>query len=375
MSFMDALGTIGGANLQSLAAKPAPIAKPVIVKAPTLTNMKDRLKALDDVAKELNVKFDTTNSLVRLGDKIGKPMPSLETNLPTLDWGVFQTGGVPRGRLIEIYGPESSGKTTIALHVIAEAQKRGELAAFIDAEHALDPNYARVLGVDVDNLVVAQPDNGEQAVETAIALVDSGAVSLVVIDSVAALVPQAELDGDVGDSHMGLQARLMSQSCRMLVGRCRVNNVTVIFINQIREKIGVMMGNPETTTGGRALKFFASVRLDVRKKYDANAAKSGAREQGHVIKIKAVKNKVGCPFKETEVYLDYENGLDTFGDFVAYCKDQGVIEGSSWLKFEGENIGNGLDKTKEVLRGNPALVVKIKAALAKVRAVAAEVKA
>jgi recombination protein RecA len=374
MSFMDALGTIGGANLQSLAAKPAPIAKPVIVKAPTLTNMKDRLKALDDVAKELNVKFDTTNSLVRLGDKIGKPMPSLETNLPTLDWGVFQTGGVPRGRLIEIYGPESSGKTTIALHVIAEAQKRGELAAFIDAEHALDPNYARVLGVDVDNLVVAQPDNGEQAVETAIALVDSGAVSLVVIDSVAALVPQAELDGDVGDSHMGLQARLMSQSCRMLVGRCRVNNVTVIFINQIREKIGVMMGNPETTTGGRALKFFASVRLDVRKKYDANAAKSGAREQGHVIKIKAVKNKVGCPFKETEVYLDYENGLDTFGDFVAYCKDQGVIEGSSWLKFEGENIGNGLDKTKEVLRGNPTLVAKIKAALAKVRAVAAEVK-
>jgi recombination protein RecA len=374
MSFMDALGTIGGANLQSLAAKPAPIAKPVIVKAPTLTNMKDRLKALDDVAKELNVKFDTTNSLVRLGDKIGKPMPSLETNLPTLDWGVFQTGGVPRGRLIEIYGPESSGKTTIALHVIAEAQKRGELAAFIDAEHALDPNYARVLGVDVDNLVVAQPDNGEQAVETAIALVDSGAVSLVVIDSVAALVPQAELDGDVGDSHMGLQARLMSQSCRMLVGRCRVNNVTVIFINQIREKIGVMMGNPETTTGGRALKFFASVRLDVRKKYDANAAKSGAREQGHVIKIKAVKNKVGCPFKETEVYLDYENGLDTFGDFVAYCKDQGVIEGSSWLRFEGENIGNGLDKTKEVLRGNPTLVAKIKAALAKVRAVAAEVK-
>jgi recombination protein RecA len=374
MSFMDALGTIGGANLQSLAAKPAPIAKPVIVKAPTLTNMKDRLKALDDVAKELNVKFDTTNSLVRLGDKIGKPMPSLETNLPTLDWGVFQTGGVPRGRLIEIYGPESSGKTTIALHVIAEAQKRGELAAFIDAEHALDPNYARVLGVDVDNLVVAQPDNGEQAVETAIALVDSGAVSLVVIDSVAALVPQAELDGDVGDSHMGLQARLMSQSCRMLVGRCRVNNVTVIFINQIREKIGVMMGNPETTTGGRALKFFASVRLDVRKKYDANAAKSGAREQGHVIKIKAVKNKVGCPFKETEVYLDYENGLDTFGDFVAYCKDQGVIEGSIWLRFEGENIGNGLDKTKEVLRGNPTLVAKIKAALAKVRAVAAEVK-
>jgi recombination protein RecA len=376
VSFMDALGSIGG-NAPALpmsAAKLQP-AKPALVKAPTLKEMKDKLKALDEVAKELNVKFDTTNSLVRLGDKIGKPMPSLETNLPTLDWGVFQTGGVPRGRLIEIYGPESSGKTTIALHVIAEAQKRGELAAFIDAEHALDPNYARVLGVDVDNLVVAQPDNGEQAVETAIALVDSGAVSLVVIDSVAALVPQAELDGDVGDSHMGLQARLMSQSCRMLVGRCRVNNVTVIFINQIREKIGVMMGNPETTTGGRALKFFASVRLDVRKKYDANAAKSGAREQGHVIKIKAVKNKVGCPFKETEVYLDYENGLDTFGDFVAYCKDQGVIEGSSWLKFEGENIGNGLDKTKEVLRGNPTLVAKIKAALAKVRAVAAEVKA
>lgn len=374
MSFMDALGSIGNPQVTSakLAAKPVP--EPLI-KAPTLKEMKDKLKALDEVNKALNIKFETTNSLVRLGDKVGKPMPSIETDLPTLDWGVFQTGGAPRGRIIEIYGPESSGKTTLALHIIASAQKRGELGAFIDAEHALDPNYARVLGVDVDNLVVAQPDNGEQAIETAIALVDSGAVSIIVVDSVAALVPQAELDGDVGDSHMGLQARLMSQACRMLVRRCRVNNVVLIFINQIREKIGVMMGNPETTTGGRALKFFASVRLDVRKKYDANAAKSGAREQGHVIKIKAVKNKVGCPFKETEVYLDYENGLDTFGDFVAYCKDQGVLEGASWLKFEGENVGQGLDKTKEALRTNPELVKKIKAALAKVRAVANEVKA
>ena len=366
---MDTLGSIGNPSPALKAT-----VKPEVFKAPTLKEMKDKLKALDEVNKELNAKFETTNSLVRLGDKIGKPMPSIETDLPTLDWGVFQTGGVPRGRIIEIYGPESSGKTTLALHIIGRAQSRGELAAFVDAEHALDPNYAKVLGVDVDNLVVAQPDNGEQAVETAIALVDSGAVSIIVVDSVAALVPQAELDGDVGDSHMGLQARLMSQACRMLARRCYVNNVVLVFINQIREKIGVMMGNPETTTGGRALKFFSSVRLDVRKKYDANAAKSGAREQGHVIKIKAVKNKVGTPFKETEVYLDYEKGLDTFGDFVAYCKDQGVLEGTSWLKFEGENVGQGLDKTKEALRGNPELVKKIKAALAKVRAVANEVK-
>jgi recombination protein RecA len=369
MSFVDALGDIGTPAKSVVPAKVA-----TIVKAPTLKEMKDKLKALDGVCAALNKQFDTTNSLIRLGDKVGKPRPSLETGLPTLDWGVLQCGGIPRGTLVEIYGPESSGKTTIALHIIAEAQRRGELAAFVDAEHALDPNYARILGVDVNNLVVAQPDNGEQAVETAIALVDSGAVSIIVVDSVAALVPQAELDGEVGDSHMGLQARLMSQACRMLVGRCNVNQVTIIFINQIREKIGQSFGNPETTTGGRALKFFASVRLDVRKKFDEKA-KPETKQVGHTIRIRAVKNKAGSPFQETNVYLDYAEGLDKFGDFIQYSSDNGVFEMSgSWYSLGGERIANGIANLKEALRDKPELVAKIKTALAKVRAVAEEVK-
>ena len=357
------------ADLQNLGKKPAAKQaeedkpKPAVIHK----DLKDKLKALDAVNAALNVQFKTTNSLVRLGDKIGKPMPSQSTGLPTLDWGVIQCGGLPEGRIIEIFGPESAGKTTIALQFIAQAQEDGNLAAFVDAEHALDPNQAKLLGVDVNNLVISQPDSGEQALDTVIALVDSGAVSLIVVDSVAALVPRAELEGDMGDSHMGLQARLMSQAMRKLVGRCENNKCTVVFINQIREKIGVMYGSNETTTGGRALRFFASLRLDIRRKF-MQGAPTDAKQVGHWMTIKAVKNKVGSPFQETDVYLDYSEGIDKFGDLVKYCKDMGVIEGTTWLKFEGENIAQGLEKAKQVLRENPALMNKIKAALAKARA-------
>lgn len=361
MSFIADLASLGKKTATPTAQATEPV-KP----APVLKDRKDKLKALDAVNDALNKQFKTTNSLVSLGSKIGKDMPSISTGLPTVDYGVIQCGGVPEGRIIEIFGPESSGKTTITLQIIAEVQATGELAAFVDAEHALDPNYAKLLGVKVDELIISQPDSGEQALDTVIALVDSGAVKLVAIDSVAALVPRAELEGDMGDSHMGLQARLMSQAMRKLVGRCETNKVTVIFINQIREKIGVMYGSNETTTGGRALRFFASLRLDVRRKY-VQGADSGARQVGHWMTLKAVKNKVGSPFQETDVYLDYEKGIDKFGDFVKYCKDMGVIEGTTWLKFEGENIGQGLEKTKEALRDNPVLVEKIRKALAKVR--------
>jgi recombination protein RecA len=358
------------ADLKNLGAKPSAVhveapAKP----APVYKDLKEKLKALDAVNTALNLQFKTTNSLVRLSDKIGKPMPSQSTGLPTLDWGVIQCGGLPEGRIIEIFGPESAGKTTIALQFIAQAQADGNLAAFVDAEHALDPNQAQLLGVDVKQLVISQPDSGEQALDTVIALVDSGAVSLIVVDSVAALVPRAELEGDMGDSHMGLQARLMSQAMRKLVGRCENNKCTVVFINQIREKIGVMYGSNETTTGGRALRFFASLRLDIRRKF-VQGAPTDAKQVGHWMTIKAVKNKVGSPFQETDVYLDYATGIDKFGDFVKYCKDMGVIEGTGWLKFEGENIGQGLEKTKDALRANPTLMEKIKLALAKIRAAA-----
>jgi recombination protein RecA len=332
-----------------------------------LKDLKEKLKALDAVNAALNVQFKNTNSLVRLGDKIGKPMPSQSTGLPTLDWGVIQCGGLPDGRIVEVYGNESAGKTTICLQFIAQCQADGNLAAFIDAEHALDPNQAQILGVDVNNLVIAQPNSGEEALDTAIALVDSGAVSLIVIDSVAALVPRAELEGDMGDSHMGLQARLMSQAMRKLVGRCENNKCTVVFINQIREKIGIMYGSNETTTGGRALRFFASLRLDVRRKF-VQGVPTDAKQVGHWMTIKAVKNKVGSPFQETDVYLDYSEGIDKFGDLVKYCKDMGVIEGTTWLKFEGENIAQGLEKTKQVLRESKPLMDEIKVALEKKRA-------
>jgi recombination protein RecA len=322
---------------------------------------KEAIAALDAVGKQLDKQFSTTNSIVRLGSKLGKPMPHRPTGIPSLDHGVYGIGGTPDGRIIEIYGPESAGKTTIALQLVAAEQEAGELAAFVDAEHALDPNYAQQLGVDVKNLFISQPDSGEQALETVEALVKSRAVSIVVIDSVAALTPQAELDGEMGDSHMGLQARLMSQAMRKLRGATSVNGVKLIFINQIREKIGVMFGSPETTTGGKALKFYASVRLDVRRiGGEPGQVKSGGVVIGHKMKIKAVKNKVAAPFKETIVDLVYGKGIDKFADTIRYGITVGAIEqAGSWFSFQGERLAQGADNCIDLIRGNDVLFKKI----------------
>jgi len=310
------------------------------------TTNADKLLALKGVEERLNKQFDTKNSLIRLGSRVGIKMPHIITGITSFDEEVLGVGGVPRGRVVEIYGPESSGKTTLVLEIIAAAQRNGELAAFVDAEHALDPNYASQLGVDVDNLYVSQPDYGEQALEAVIALVESRAVTIVAVDSVAALVPKAELDGEMGDSHMGLQARLMSQAMRKLVGICAVNEVTVIFINQLREKIGVVFGNPETTTGGRALKFYSSVRLDVRRDANGNI-KDGDKIIGHRLKIKAAKNKVATPFRETVVNLIYGQGIDRKADLITYGESLGVVEKSgAWYNYKGERLGNGLEKAK-----------------------------
>lgn len=323
----------------------------------------EKFKQLLSVEKVLNEKFKTTNSIVRLGDKVGVLLPSLPSNLYTLDYKVIGTGGMPKGRIIEILGPESSGKTTIALQIIGVTQKNGGICAFVDAEHALDPTYAAKLGVNVDELLVSQPDSGEQALETVEHLVESKLVDLIVVDSVAALVPQAELDGDMGDSNIGLQARLMSQAMRKLRGICNINGVTVIFINQIREKIGVMFGSPETTTGGRALKFYSSVRLDVRRQ---QAIRSGETVIGHPIKIRAVKNKVAAPFRETTVDLIYESGLDTTKDFIKYAVEVGAIEQSGkWYKFDGKVIGNGEDDAVNNLKENEELMKQVKAEVLK----------
>lgn len=328
-----------------------------------LSSRAEKIKTLDAVGKALNAQFKTENSLTRLGAKLGITMPHISTGIPSFDYGVVGIGGLPRGRIIEVYGPESAGKTTFTLEVIAEDQRAGGLCAFVDAEHALDPNYAKALGVDVDNLYVSQPDSGEQALETVIALVESRAVSIVVVDSVAALVPQAELDGEMGDSHMGLQARLMSQAMRKLRGICAVNDVMVIFINQIRMKIGVMFGSPETTTGGNALKFYASVRLDVRRKTGEGAVgkiMSGGVQIGHVMKIRAVKNKVGSPFRETFVDVIWGKGIDRFADTVRFAADCGAIQTSgSWLSFNGEKLGQGANNAIALLRENPDLMAKI----------------
>lgn len=294
-------------------------------------------------------------------------MPHLATDIPSLDHTVFGVGGVPKGRIIEIFGPESAGKTTVTLEIVAAEQRRGELAAFVDAEHALDPNYAKQLGVNVDELLMSQPDSGEQALETVIALVESGAVSVIVVDSVAALVPQAELDGEMGDSHMGLQARLMSQAMRKLRGICSINGVTVIFINQIREKIGVMFGSPETTTGGRALKFYSSVRLDVRRVGGEDGKiTSGGVTIGHKMKLRAVKNKVATPFRETVVDVIYGKGIDRFADLVRFAIDVGAIQKSgSWLSFNGEKLGQGADNAITLLRNSPEMVKAIREEVAK----------
>ncbi len=266
-------------------------------------------------------------------------------------------GGVPRGRIIEVYGPESSGKTTLALHIIAEAQKEGGEAAFIDAEHALDPVYAKKLGVDIDNLIVSQPDTGEQALEITESLIRSGALDVVVVDSVAALVPKAEIDGDMGDSHMGLQARLMSQALRKLAGAINKSKTVLIFINQLREKIGVMFGNPETTTGGRALKFYASVRMDIRK---IENIKQDGEIKGNRVRVKVVKNKVAPPFREAEFDVVYGQGISKEGNILDMAVNLDIVEkAGSWFSYNGERIGQGRENVKKYLKENPEILDEI----------------
>lgn len=302
-----------------------------------------KLKAATAVEKSLNKEYKQT--LVSHGkSKVGQVLPSYPFGLPTVDYEVIACGGAPKGRIIEIFGPESSGKTTIALQIIAETQKRGGVAAFIDAEHALMVDRAAQLGVDMDELLISQPDYGEQALEVALALVEARAVDLIVIDSVTALVPLAELEGDFGDSNMGMQARLMSQSMRKLVGICNKNGVTIVFINQIREKVGVMFGSPEVTTGGRALKFFSSVRLEVRRvaKSNGGTIEQDNLEIGHKIRVKAVKNKVAAPFRETVVSLYYdERGFDVKDDMVQHAINLGVVEPGAWHVFESKKYRRG----------------------------------
>jgi recombination protein RecA len=311
---------------------------------------KERARILDNTLSQIEKQFGK-GSILRLGSKDAiVPVAVISTGSISLD-AALGVGGFPRGRINEIYGPESSGKTTIALQVIAEAQKKGGMAAFIDVEHALDPVYSRKLGVDVDNLLVSQPDYGEQALEITGALISSGQIDVLVVDSVAALVPKAELDGEMGDSHMGVQARLMSQALRKLTGVVSKSRTCLIFINQIREKIGVMFGSPETTTGGRALKFYASVRLDIRR---IAAIKDGETVIGNRTKVKVVKNKVASPFREAEFDIIYGEGVSREGDLIDLGSAQNVIEKSgSWFSYKGERIGQGRENARQFLKDNP----------------------
>jgi recombination protein RecA len=322
----------------------------------------ERTKLLESAIAQIEKQYGK-GSIMRLGSKdILVPVNVIPTGALSID-AALGVGGFPRGRVIEIYGPESGGKTTMALHVIAEAQKMGGQAAFIDAEHALDPTYARKLGVDVDNLLVSQPDNGEQALEIAEALIRSSGVDVVVVDSVAALVPKAELEGDMGDPQMGLQARLMSQALRKLTAIVSKSKTCLIFINQIREKIGVMFGNPETTTGGRALKFYASIRLDIRR---IQAIKEGDRVVGSRTRAKVVKNKVAAPFREAEFDILYGEGVSREGDLLDLGVEKGLIEKSgTWLSYGGERLGQGRDNARVFLKENTDIRDKLEAALRK----------
>jgi recombination protein RecA len=310
---------------------------------------KERARALDLTLGQIEKQFGK-GSILRLGSKDAiVPVAVISTGSISLD-AALGVGGFPRGRINEIYGPESSGKTTIALQVIAEAQKKGGMAAFIDVEHALDPAYARKLGVDVDNLLVSQPDYGEQALEITGALIASGSIDVLVVDSVAALVPKAELDGEMGDSHMGLQARLMSQALRKLTGVVSKSKTCLIFINQIREKIGVMFGNPETTTGGRALKFYSSIRVDIRR---IAAIKDGDAVVGNRTKVKVVKNKVASPFREAEFDIIYGEGISKEGDLLDLGVAQNLVEKSgSWFSYKGDRIGQGRENARQFLKDN-----------------------
>ena len=318
----------------------------------------DRSRAIDLALAQIEKQFGK-GSIMRLGNKEAiVPISVISTGSISFD-AALGVGGVPRGRVIEIFGPESSGKTTITLQIIAEAQKSGGMAAFVDAEHALDPQYAKKLGVDVDNLLVSQPDYGEQALEITEALVRSGAIDVLVVDSVAALVPKAELDGEMGDSHMGLQARLMSQALRKLTGTVSKSRTSLIFINQIREKIGVMFGNPETTTGGRALKFYSSVRIDIRR---IAAVKEGDVVVGSRTKIKVVKNKVAAPFREAEFDILYGEGISREGDVLDLAVAQNIVEKSgAWYSYAGERIGQGRENVRSFLKDHPEIFTRIDA--------------
>lgn len=321
-----------------------------------IDNIDAREKALDEAMAQIQRQFGK-GSIMKLGDA------SAQMNIDTISTGSVSldlatgVGGVPKGRIVEIYGPESSGKTTLTLHIVAEAQKKGGKAAFIDAEHALDPVYARNLGVKVDELLVSQPDTGEQALEICDMLARSGALDVIVIDSVAALVPKAEIEGEMGDSHVGLQARLMSQALRKIAGNVNRSNTCVIFINQLREKIGIMFGNPETTTGGRALKFYSSMRFDVRR---IETIKSGDKMIGNRTKVKIVKNKVAPPFKQAEFDIMYGEGISKAGDLLDCAVEQKIVEkAGSWYSYGGERIGQGRENVKKWLEDNPDLLAEI----------------
>ena len=310
----------------------------------------EKLKALDAALVQIEKQYGKC-AVMKLGD------PAAQMNVETFPTGSLSLdialglGGIPKGRIIEIYGPESSGKTTVTLHMIAEVQKRGGIAGFIDAEHALDPVYAKNIGVDVDNLYISQPDNGEQALEITETMVRSGAIDIVVVDSVAALVPKAEIDGDMGDSHVGLQARLMSQALRKLTAVISKSNCTVIFINQLREKVGVMFGNPETTTGGRALKFYSSVRLDVRR---IESLKQSGEVTGNRTRVKVVKNKIAPPFKEAEFDIMFGEGISIEGDILDLAANVNIIvKSGAWYAYEGNKIGQGRENAKQFLKDNP----------------------
>ncbi len=315
----------------------------------------EKMKALEAALGQIEKQFGK-GSVMKLGDVTAMEVEAIPTGALSLDIALG-IGGIPRGRIVEVYGPESSGKTTLALHMIAEAQKLGGEAAFIDAEHALDPVYAKHLGVDIDNLIVSQPDTGEQALEITEALVRSGAIDVVVVDSVAALVPKAEIDGDMGDSHIGLQARLMSQALRKLAGVINKSKCVVIFINQLREKVGVMFGNPETTAGGRALKYYASVRLDIRK---IENIKQDGEVIGNRARVKVVKNKVAPPFREAEFDIVYGKGISKEGNILDIAVNLDIIEKSgSWFGYNGERIGQGRENVKKYLVDNPEVMKEI----------------
>jgi len=311
----------------------------------------DRDKALEAALTQIDRQFGK-GSVMRLGDEVRAPIEVIPTGSIALDIALG-IGGLPRGRVVEIYGPESSGKTTVALHAVANAQKLGGIAAFIDAEHALDPEYAAKLGVDIDALLVSQPDTGEQALEITDMLIRSGAIDIIVIDSVAALVPRAEIEGEMGDSHMGLQARLMSQALRKITGALSNSGTTAIFINQLREKIGVMFGSPETTTGGRALKFYSSVRLDVRR---IETLKDGTEAVGNRTRVKVVKNKVAPPFKQAEFDIIYGHGISREGGLIDMGVEQGFVrKAGAWYTYEGDQLGQGKENARTFLRDNPDL--------------------